>query len=85
MHAPKVLPQGMPGPLLGMWEVPPWVARWMTGGRILEAGRHGLGPPLTPGPHPFWTPQDAPYKRQGRMPFGVQHGMFLTTEEKIRR
>lgn len=29
--------------------------------------------------------KDAPYKRQGKVPFGVQHGMFLTTEEKIRR
>lgn len=29
--------------------------------------------------------KDAPYKRQGRIPFGVQHGTFLGTEEKIRR
>ena len=29
--------------------------------------------------------KDAPYKKQGRIPFGVQHSTFLTTEEKIRR
>ncbi len=29
--------------------------------------------------------KDAPYKKQGRIPFGVQHGTFLTAEEKIRR
>ncbi|KAG1667408.1 hypothetical protein FOA52_004825 [Chlamydomonas sp. UWO 241] len=27
----------------------------------------------------------APYKEQGRIPFGVQHGVFLSTEEKVRR
>ncbi len=26
----------------------------------------------------------APYKRRGMIPFGVQHGTFLTTEEKVR-
>jgi acetyl-CoA carboxylase carboxyl transferase subunit beta len=29
--------------------------------------------------------RDAPYKKQGRIPFGVQHGVFLNTEEKVRR
>lgn len=29
--------------------------------------------------------KDAPYKKQGKIPFGVQHGIFLNTEEKIRR
>lgn len=29
--------------------------------------------------------KDAPFKKQGRMPFGVQHGIYLTTEEKVRR
>jgi acetyl-CoA carboxylase carboxyl transferase subunit beta len=29
--------------------------------------------------------KDAPYKKQGRIPFGVQHSTFLTTEEKVRR
>ena len=29
--------------------------------------------------------KDAPYKKQGKVPFGVQHGTFLTTEEKVRR
>ena len=29
--------------------------------------------------------KDAPYKKQGKIPFGVQHGTFLTTEEKVRR
>ncbi|GFR52289.1 hypothetical protein Agub_g14823 [Astrephomene gubernaculifera] len=27
----------------------------------------------------------APFKRRGSIPFGVQHGTFLTTEEKVRR
>ncbi|KAG2427735.1 hypothetical protein HXX76_012060 [Chlamydomonas incerta] len=27
----------------------------------------------------------APYKKRGMIPFGVQHGTFLTTEEKVRR
>ncbi|GLC37685.1 hypothetical protein PLESTB_000801900 [Pleodorina starrii] len=27
----------------------------------------------------------APYKRRGSIPYGVQHGTFLTTEEKVRR
>ena len=25
----------------------------------------------------------APYKKRGMIPFGVQHGTFLTTEEKV--
>uniref|UniRef100_A0A7S0S1R5 CoA carboxyltransferase N-terminal domain-containing protein n=1 Tax=Chlamydomonas leiostraca TaxID=1034604 RepID=A0A7S0S1R5_9CHLO len=29
--------------------------------------------------------KDAPYKRRGKMSFGVQNGVFLDTEEKIRR
>ncbi|KAG1677052.1 hypothetical protein FOA52_001222 [Chlamydomonas sp. UWO 241] len=29
--------------------------------------------------------KSAPYRRTGRIPFGVQHGTFLTTEEKVRR
>lgn len=29
--------------------------------------------------------RDAPFKKQGRIPFGVQHGVFLNTEEKFRR
>ncbi len=27
----------------------------------------------------------APFKRRGRVPFGVQHGMFMNTEERVRR
>lgn len=27
----------------------------------------------------------APFKRRGHMPYGIQHGTFLTTEEKVRR
>ena len=29
--------------------------------------------------------KDAPYKKQGKIPYGVQHSIFLTAEEKIRR
>ena len=29
--------------------------------------------------------KDAPYKKQGKIPYGVQHSVFLTAEEKIRR
>lgn len=29
--------------------------------------------------------KNAPFKKQGRVPFGVQHGLYLTTEEKVRR
>lgn len=32
------------------------------------------------------TPQNAPYKKRGKIPFGVQNGTYgLTAEEKMRR
>jgi hypothetical protein len=29
--------------------------------------------------------KNAPQKRRGRIPFGVQHGTYLNTEERVRR
>ena len=28
--------------------------------------------------------KDAPYKKRGSIPYGIQHGLYLTTEERIR-
>ncbi|KAF5841960.1 ClpP/crotonase-like domain-containing protein [Dunaliella salina] len=29
--------------------------------------------------------QEAPFKQRGKVPYGIQHGLFMNTEEKVRR